>query len=355
MPSVNQKLLDYQIAHAVHVLKFGNGLSRKIAKLLEDADKSLVERLAARLATIDERGLDIGPSTTARIKVLIDELRTLNSSVYSRAKTELVTELRSLAKAESNLQAQALDNSIPIDYDVKVPSANLLKALVTEQPMHGKLLEPFVDEMAASTISAVEQVVRQGMATGLTIDQMVRALKGTQSNGYNGILKKRRSSVQAMVRTATNHVANQAAQATWRENSDIIKGYQWVSVLDSHTSTICGSRDGKVFEVGKGPVPPAHPNCRSTTTAVTKSFKELGIDRDEVDEQTRASMDGQVPARTTFADWLKQQSEERQNAVLGKTKAAVFRSGKLDLQQFVREDGHELTLDELKRLHPTAF
>ena len=49
-----------------------------------------------------------------------------------------------------------------------------------------------------------------------------------------------------------------------------------------------------------------------------KSWRELGIDVDEMDAGTRASMDGQVRQLTTnYAQWLERQPYERQIKVLG--------------------------------------
>ena len=39
--------------------------------------------------------------------------------------------------------------------------------------------------------------------------------------------------------------------------------YVWISVLDDRTSVICRTLAYTVWEYGKGPLPPAHPNCRS--------------------------------------------------------------------------------------------
>lgn len=95
-------------------------------------------------------------------------------------------------------------------------------------------------------------------------------------------------------------------------------------------------------------------NCRSRYVAVIKSFKELGLDAD-IPASTRASMDGQVPDKTTYQEWLKKQSVARQNEVLGVTKAQLFRDGKLTLDKFVSPTGHVYTLDQLKERNAKAF
>jgi hypothetical protein len=110
-----------------------------------------------------------------------------------------------------------------------------------------------------------------------------------------------------------------------------------------------------VFPVDSGPRPPAHPNCRSTTTPVIKSWKELGINLTEAPPGTRASMDGQVPATLTYNDWLKKQPQAFQDEVLGPTKAKLYRKGDLSLDRFIDKSGNEYTLDELRRREMGAF
>jgi hypothetical protein len=61
----------------------------------------------------------------------------------------------------------------------------------------------------------------------------------------------------------------------------------------------------------------------------------------------RASMDGPVSNQTTYGGWLKGQSEEFQNDVLGPQRAQLFRSGKVKIDRFTDSNGRVLTLDEL--------
>jgi hypothetical protein len=118
---------------------------------------------------------------------------------------------------------------------------------------------------------------------------------------------------------------------------------------------ICASLDGQVFDLSTGPMPPRHPNCRSSSTPILKSWQELGIDAKELTESTRASMDGQVPETLTYQDWLKKQPQDVVEDVLGKTKAKLFNEGGLTLDRFVDFKGEVYTLDELRKHEKNAF
>jgi len=116
----------------------------------------------------------------------------------------------------------------------------------------------------------------------------------------------------------------------------------------------CRSLDGQVFKIGKGPTPPAHPNCRSTTTAVLDdkySFLREG--------GTRASQDGPVSNTTTYYSWLKDQPYNDQVDILGENRAKLLRDGGLSSDEFARlqldKNFEPLTLDEMRRMEPEAF
>lgn len=96
-------------------------------------------------------------------------------------------------------------------------------------------------------------------------------------------------------------------------------------------------------------------NCRSTATAVTKSFRDLGIDMDEMEPGTRASMDGQVPEQTTYADWIKGQSAARQDDILGPARGKLLRDGGLTLDRFADDRGKWISLDALRQRNAEAF
>lgn len=121
----------------------------------------------------------------------------------------------------------------------------------------------------------------------------------------------------------------------------------------------CAARDGLQYEPGThdpighdlpwdGGPGNRHWGCRSTSSPVLKSWRELGFDRDELPAATRASMDGQVPQDTSFEAWLSRQSQERQDAVLGPGRAQLWRDGGLTFRDLIDGNGRELTVEELR-------
>ncbi len=352
MATVNEALRDRAIRHAIELGRYGNGLSNRIVALLNSADADILEKLAGRLAAIEERGLDIGPGTTARLNRMLEELRGLNSAIYAQVHDQLSDELADFASVEAGFQKAALDSAIAVDVATTLPAPALLRSIVENAPMEGRLLKGWTTGMEQGRIERINQAIRLGLVQGENTDKIVARIRGTKAARYtDGVLDISRRSAQSIVRTATTHVSNQAAQQTWKANDHLVKGWQFVSTLDSRTTVTCAALSGTVHPIGEGPIPPRHIRCRSISIAVTKSFRELGVDKDELSLGQRASMDGQVAGDTTFSNWLTDKGAPTQDTILGPTRAKLFRDGKLNLSDFIKADGTVLTLEQLKARH----
>lgn len=95
-------------------------------------------------------------------------------------------------------------------------------------------------------------------------------------------------------------------------------------------------------------------NCRSTIVPeIDKAFAALERSME------RASIDGPVPAKTTYFDWLKTQPAAFQDEAIGKTRGALLRDGGISAERFAElqlgKNFEPLTLDEMRKLEPVAF
>jgi len=113
----------------------------------------------------------------------------------------------------------------------------------------------------------------------------------------------------------------------------------------------CMSRDKSLYPVGKGPRPPAHPSCRSTTVPILKGETDLLGER--------ASAVGGVPAETDYEDFLRRIQDDPaalNMALNSKQRAKLFRDGGLSLDDLIDDrDSTFFTLEELKENHAGAF
>jgi SPP1 gp7 family putative phage head morphogenesis protein len=229
---------------------------------------------------------------------------------------------------------------------------------------NGEVVNKAFRGIAEKQAALFGQVVRNGLLTGETTQDIAKRLVGRLEFADFGPLSVRQlalaggqltkaanNQVITLVRTSVNQVANAASQSVYEANQDITKRYRYVATLDARTSAICAALDGREFEYGKGPQPPQHFGCRSTTVPII-DYEELGFDPPK--EGTRASAGGQVPANQSYGEWLANQSAATKAKAIGAKKIAYFdklteKYGARDaIAKLVRDDGSELTLDHLR-------
>lgn len=351
MATTNEILYDATVHHAVDLQGYSNAQVSPMIALLNKADPELFAKLQSAL----ER-LPADSYTVQRLDALLRSVRDVNAQAYAELDKQLTTELREYTGYELDYQKTLFETTLPVTLSVASVSAEQVYAAAMAQPFQGKLLSEWGAELSEARMTRIRDAIRMGYVQNETVPQIVQRIKGTRALKYaDGLLDIDRRHVQAVVRTAIKHTANFANDRFYQTNDSLIKGLRWTSTLDSRTSSICQSLDGKIYPVDSGKRPPAHWNCRSVMTPVIKSWKELGIDAEEFPAGTRSSLDGQVPASLNYSQWLKKQSQSRQNEILGSTKAKLFRDGGLEVSNFVSRAGHTYTLAELRLRDAAAF
>lgn len=366
MPTVNERLADAAVAHAVDLQQYSNGEVRKIIALLNRADADLRQRL---FDAVERMGTD--RFTVTHMNTVLQSVRELNKAIYAEIGEQFTETLGELAAYELAYQQALFTATLPGPVLVAVPlaSANLgqVRAAAMSRPFQGRLLKEWLSDLESGRAARIRDAVRMGVIEGMTTDQIVRRVMGIRAESFaDGQLQRGRLEIEAMVRTAISHTAGVARDAFYLANEDLIGEEVWTSTLDSRTSEDCRLRDGLKYTAGDhrpvghqvpwGAGPGRiHWQCRSTSTPVIKAWQELGLSPDEIDPGTRASMDGQVPADTTYAQWLKKQSAKRQDQVLGPERGKLFREGGLQLDRFYNDKGRYLTLDELRERDAAAF
>jgi SPP1 gp7 family putative phage head morphogenesis protein len=358
--SVNKQLQQMMITHQVYIEKYKTFEENKMLKILEGAD----EELKALLESKYKPGL-----TKSRQEQLYEAIKALEESYGAVFTDEMKSDLKIFAGNEGGWtvdQLRKVTNSY-LTIDFIVPSAAQIYAaaeasfLILQDGVTLDL-ESIIQSVFGNTrATVIEQSLRQGYILGKTTDQMVKELLGSEAlNYFDGNLRKARTSMERIVRTSFSHMSGVARDEVYSKNDDLVKGYKWVSTLDSRVSPFCISMDGKCWYYDKENVPsgvslmphqikpPGHYGCRSTTVPIIKSWKELGINISEAPEGTRSSLDGYVPASTTYAEWFDKAGADVQKEVLGAERFKMYQAGEMKVTQFMK-DGSWLSLEQLKQ------
>lgn len=364
MESVNDLLAGEALRHAVALQKYGNSLVHRMIAVLNRADSRIFSELAERLERMSPATFSI-----ERLESMLTSVRSLNTQAYAEVDRQLTTELRDFVAYEASYQAQMLIAHVPLQVSVAAVSAEQVYAAAVARPFQGTLLREVWRELGDKKMRTVRQVIAQGFVESKATDQIIRELRGMRAKGYaDALIEVTRRDAEAVTRTALGHMAGFVQDRTAEANKDIVKAIKWSATLDLRTSPPCRLRDGKLYEPATHkPVGHTYPwlagpgrlhwRCRSAQVLVLKSYKELGVEIPEVVVvgKQRATMDGQVPAEQSYAEWLKKQSAARQDEVLGQTRARLLRDGSLPMERLYSQKGELLTINQLKERDASAF
>ena len=390
--------------NAIDLNRYSNSVARRVINLYND----IIIDAVNQLRTIDELA---APVKAARLRSILAQLKESLDGWAGDATEITATELQGIAELQSEFVTQQLRKALPEGVTrsavntVEI-SPQFAQSVVTTDPTqlnvvalsddlfdavngapqtfsltaaqgatitlpNGEVVSKAFRGIATSQSERFSQVVRNGLLTGETTPDIAKRLIGNLQFGEKAktvgqlaaaggqATQVADNQILTLIRTSINQVANTASQQVYEANQDITQKYRYVATLDTRTSAICRALDGREFEYGKGPMPPSHWNCRSTTVPVI-NYKELGFTPPP--PARRASMDGQVPADTTYGKWLKDKMPgeteadviRRQQDALG-SKAPYFRNlankygPDAAIAKLVRDDGSELTLAQLRK------
>jgi SPP1 gp7 family putative phage head morphogenesis protein len=332
--------------HAHFIERYKTGQYNRLKPFLNRAIRSLSDELLKTNTVTSQLRIE------AKLK-LIEQIMVNELSGFT---DDFQEQLRLFAESEAGFGIKSMGQFVTADF--VNPSPAQLWAAVNARPFNNKLLKDSLNEFTTLQSRLVRDTVSTGFFEGKTTQEIVRQIVGTKSQNFkNGILEVTRNSASRMVRTAINHTASVAKDKLFQDNSDIAPYYEWVSTLDSRTSLTCMSLDGKIFTVGKGKLPPAHFNCRSTTAPllIGEFTIKNGVVTKDSSNFTRASIDGQVDSDLNYNDWLKKQSKAFQIEALGPARAKLFREGGLTVDKFTDRLDSPLNLNELEQKYPLAF
>ena len=360
--NANEKLIHATISHELDLRRYSDSVVYRIIAVLNRSDSAMAAELVVKLESMSPTAFSI-----ERLEGMLYSVRQLNAQAFADVQRELTQELRDFAQYEAAWNQAVLADVLPAKIMAVGVSVDQVAAASLSRPFQGNLLKGFLSELEEKKARLIRQAVADGFVQGKTTADIVRSIRGTKAKGYSdGIIEITRRDAQAIVRTALSHTAAAATRKTHEANSDLIKGFVWLATLDQRTSSQCRIRDHKQYDKAHKPIGHSYPwgagpgslhwNCRSKSTPILKSLKEItGLDIEDFEIDERASMDGVVPGATDYATWIKKQSAARQDDVLGKSRAELLRKGDLSLADLYSAKGSPLTLDQLRERHAAAF
>ena len=377
-----------------------NRYSNRISREIVTNYNNVILDLTYQLATIDEV---TSPVAVARIRAMLTQFKESLENWSVEGTSYMADQLQSLAIFQTEFVANELQKVLPVgaaNVNTVQVSGNFARSLVYTDPTRinvftlpslesqvrrtfsltaakgsvitlpsGEVIEKAFRGIASSQADFISREIRVGITQGESMSKIAKRLRGRLQFGANQEMTARAQSlaggtgmklannqVRTIVRTSVNQVRTMANQSVYAANQDITKKYEYVATLDTRTTALCGSLDGKKFRYGEGPEPPQHFNCRSTTVPI--------IDDEDLRRRfpdTRPSEVGRVPQDLSYPDWLKRNPNMQTQALGNKKRFFNYlintknKSPRDALRQILRDDGTELSLTDLIKKYPKAI
>ena len=374
-----------------------NRYSNRVAREIVTNYNNVILDLTNKLATIDEV---TAPATVARIRSMLVQFKESLEGWSVEGTRYMTDQLQALAVFQTDFVANELQKVLPrgaANVNTVQVSGDFARSIVYTDPTRvniltlptlesqvgrtfsltaakgstitlpsGQVIEKAFRGIASTQADLISREIRVGITEGESLAKISKRLRGRLQFGKNqemtakaqalaggNGMKLANNQVRTIVRTSVNQVQTMASQEVYAANQDVTQRYEYVATLDSKTTALCGSLDGKTFKYGEGPMPPQHFNCRSTTVPI--------IDDEDLRKKfpdTRPSSVGRVSQDESYPDWLNK-NPSMQSEALGNKKPffnylvkTKNKSPREALRQIIRDDGSELSLKDLIKKYP---
>lgn len=314
-------LADALLRHQVYLEGLKAGETRRLNNaFLRELDTAVREELQLipfeRLDSLSRKGLG----------QLVTRIMRRQRAIFAKFKKNALDDLKDYVEAERQLARSlySLTGKSPrvVGFDRLWRAINARKIVANNGTLAG-----LFRTMEASQAKALQTAIRAAYSDGKTRQELFDLIRGLKGRAYrDGLLNKFGNQGRTAVSTAFQQAKAVTHDLTAAGSFD---RYRWISVLDTATTEICRHRNNLVFQYGKGPLPPAHYNCRSSTAPLT-------------DEASTSSTD-------SFFEWISDQPDAFLRDIYGERRAKELRTGKAKPADYAHFDGiGSLTLERFK-------
>lgn len=322
------RLRDTLTRHQVYLEQVKVFESTRFGTVLSDLNKDLMREFRGlAFDTLDQM-------TKVQLSSFLRKITAMLSKQFNAYAAQVVKRIRAFMDTDHSVISdifEAIDGrpvSRAQDDNSHVLPLGILSALGTARglnylwgkisnapiPATGQTISPFISGNISAYAPRIVNLVTAAYANKYSPQKLVSLLTGTkEANFKDGEMARIERFNKTMLNTLYQHVS-QTTQAAIA--SVYYKCYEWVSVLDDRTTKICRSRDGNIYVYGEGPLPPAHPNCRSNT---------IPADCDQPKSSNWSE---------TFFAWFKRQPVTFRYDAIGKTANENLDNGKLKSEDF---------------------
>jgi len=339
--TANQLAYDRAVDRVIAIDLYETGVLNKMQTAVDNHFNDTIALLKdPRLAQADHRAfsslLDLNRNNT----------KELMTSTLERS-------LSDLSNDQVSFQVRTIDRIIGKFWETQRPKEPL--NIEQSKIYFGKTAREGISGIFDLEQNKINKLVLKEIRKGTSPADAAKILEGSKLRNY---LK---TNFDTLGTTAITGALSEADFAVLKENEIVIKGWQYVAILDLHTSSICRYRAGKIFRVDqKGLYPPAHYRCRSRAVMIFKSVQELAKEKSphlkarSLARATKldfAKFDGEAVKGQSYNDWIRKQPLLIKLKHLGSQMVVnAVEAGKLKASEVINSKGGSVGINKLKKL-----
>lgn len=282
-----------------------------------DAWDALAPTFAEAVAELVAGGETVPRAVVARNRKLIsafDQARATLEGLTGETNRIITSDIMDLLLDTVAQHEAVLSTQLPPAYRVRLaldaPSPEALTAIVnrTTQQIHSS-----TRPLTAITIRRMREELVRGIVIGDNPMDVARKLMRSTESQFNGGLGR----AMTIARTEMLDAHRKGSQAAAEANTDLLEGWVWMCTLDGNVCPSCLANHGTLHPVEDfGPID--HQNGRCARVDKTKSWKELGFDIEEPEDD--------IP---DAQDWFDNLTDDSKLAIMGPTRLQMLNDGKI--------------------------
>jgi len=309
MPTDLERLARAQRAA---VLALDRAEATELIRAYASAWARLKPELTALTAQIEAAGAAASPGWLARqerLRSLEQQITTEVGAIARRGGVRITTAQRTAVQlAEAHAReavALALGDAPRVGLSWSLLPGDAVRALVGSLAP-GEPLTALLDALGPDAAQAVRAALTDGLILGEGPAAMARRARAA----FGGSASK---AIQVS-RDATIRSYKEGSLASYRQNSDVVRGWVWLASLSPRSCAACIAMHGTEHPLTET----FHDHSRGRCAAAPLLRRELGVD--------------QTPIRSGAA-WFAEQPADVQERIAGRAKAAAVRSGAITIEQ----------------------
>jgi SPP1 gp7 family putative phage head morphogenesis protein len=317
------KITAEYVKHALKLIRVGNGLQLGATSAMRVLARQLRKLLA---------GEDLSTLGIVKLRKIIAASDQIVFDVLENIAADHIDAATKLISMESDWAAKIGQ------YETEASDTAIARA-AADFTVFGNTIDDHMAVIGQRLSNQVEAQIRLGASAGQSDVDIIQRIIGNGTRG--GVMEQARSNVRAIADSAVHSAADTGRRIAMAAAG--VGGVQWMAILDMDVCPDCAERDGKCWLIDGTPITdapewipvPIHPRCRCISMPLSG------------DEEQITKYAGKTP--DNFGKFLDTMSEAEQNDVLGTGRAAIWRDGKMSLNELVGQDGLFKTLTELEQ------